>query len=99
MPSPDAVSRTTRSLGITPGATSDNLTPQETTTQDTGTVGAEGADLSCSGGSVVADRNNESGRVEAATVTETLGPDLVQSFSTQSLQDDQEIGMEPMKPD
>lgn len=45
----------TRGLGITPSTTSDNLTPQETTTQDTGTVDAAGGSLSCPGSSVVAD--------------------------------------------
>ena len=38
---------------------SDNLTPQENTTQDTGTVGADGPGLSCPGSSVVADCDQE----------------------------------------
>ena len=49
----------TRGLGISSTATADNLTPQETTKQDTHEVGAEGAGLSCPGTSVVADSGND----------------------------------------
>ena len=44
----------TRGLGITPGTTSDNLTPPETTNQDSPDMGPDGASLSCPGSSVVA---------------------------------------------
>ena len=50
----------TRGLGITPRTTSDNLTPQETTNQDSPDKGPDGADLSCPGSSVVADEDTES---------------------------------------
>ena len=51
--------RATRGLGIPDSPTSDNLTPQETTKQDTHEVGADGAGLSCPGSSVVADEREE----------------------------------------
>ena len=50
----------TRSLGITPSTTSDNLTPQETTDDGSGTVGADGAGLSCAGSRVVAVNGQDS---------------------------------------
>lgn len=52
------INRATCGLQTTPDPISDNLTPQETTNQESGTVGADGAGLPCSGSSVVA----ESGR-------------------------------------
>jgi hypothetical protein len=42
-------------LRIVPDPHTDNLTPQETTKQDTPDVGTDGAGLSCPGSSVVAD--------------------------------------------
>jgi hypothetical protein len=39
--------------------TSDILTPQETSPEDAADMGAEGADLSCPGSGVVADRDCE----------------------------------------
>lgn len=51
---------TTRDLGITPSTTSGNLTPQETATQEAGTVGADGAGLSCAGSRVVAETRQDS---------------------------------------
>jgi hypothetical protein len=48
----------TRGLGISPNPTLDNLTPQETTTQDAPDMGLEGAGLSCPGSSVVADEDD-----------------------------------------
>lgn len=55
----DRLAPTPRGLGITPSTTSDNLTPQETTTQEGGTIGADGDVLSCPGSSVVADESGE----------------------------------------
>jgi len=43
--------------------TSDNLTQEETTTQETGTVGADGASLSCPGSSVVAESGQDNSEV------------------------------------
>ena len=79
-------------------ATSDNLTPQETTEEESGTVAADGASLSCPGSSVVADCDDGSERVEASTAPETIDLDLLLSFRSQSLTGDQEAGEEPMKP-
>jgi hypothetical protein len=42
----------THGLGIASNPTSDNLNPQETTTQDAPDMGADGAGLSCPGSSV-----------------------------------------------
>jgi hypothetical protein len=44
---------------ISSNTTSDNLNSQETTNQDTYEMGADGADLSCPGTSLVAKRDNE----------------------------------------
>jgi hypothetical protein len=46
-------------LRISDSPTSDNLTPQETTTQDALDMGADGAGLSCPGSSVVADSDSD----------------------------------------
>ena len=54
---------------------SDNLTPQETTTHDTGTVDADGAGLSCPGSSVVA-QSDETGQIAC---TAFVGPKSVKS--------------------
>jgi len=52
------IERTTCGLRNSDNATSDNLTPQETTTQDALDMGPDGAGLSCPGSSVVADADN-----------------------------------------
>ena len=49
------LSRTTCGLQNSDSPPSDNLTPQENTTQDTGTVGADEANLSCPDSNVVAE--------------------------------------------
>ncbi len=49
------IERTTRGLGISHNTTSDDLTPQETTEEESGTIGADGSGLFCIGSSVVAD--------------------------------------------
>ena len=59
----------TRGLGIVPDATSDNLTPQETTNQPDIEVGTDGAELSCPGSSAVAD--SEGGE----PIPENAGPE------------------------
>jgi hypothetical protein len=46
-------------LRISDNPTSDHLTPQEITNQDTPDMGADGGDLSCPGSSVVADTQQE----------------------------------------
>lgn len=54
------MNRATCGLQNSDSPPSDNLTPQETREGDSGMVGADGADLSCAGSSVVAqadDRN------------------------------------------
>ena len=56
---PTRIERATRGLGIVSNPTSDNLTPQETTKQDTRDMGIDGAELSCAGSSVVANRKVE----------------------------------------
>ena len=85
------IERTTRGLGITPSTTSDNLTPQETTNQDTGTVGAEGASLSCPGSTLVANSEDEGARFEAPTRVETIGPDSTASVKSQPLTERSEV--------
>lgn len=42
-------------IEFTPSTTSDNLTPQETTEEESGTVGADRTGLPCPGSSAVAD--------------------------------------------
>jgi hypothetical protein len=78
---------------------SDNLTPQETTEANSGTVGAEGAGLSCPGSSVVANSKGAVARFENRTASENIGPDLSSSFSSQSLPETSEAGEEPVKHD
>lgn len=51
----DGFEPATCGLRITPSTTSDNLTPQETTKEESGTVGADGESLSCTGSRVVAE--------------------------------------------
>jgi len=50
-------------LRISPDTTSDNLTPQETTNQDTGEMGLDGPDLSYPGSNVVAESHHENSAV------------------------------------
>jgi hypothetical protein len=59
--SPIRIERTTLGLVITLSTTSDNLTPQETTTQELGTVDADGAGLSCPGSREVAESEDIEG--------------------------------------
>jgi hypothetical protein len=49
------IERTTCGLRISDSPASDNLTPQATTNQDTPDMGSDGAGLSCTGSSVVAE--------------------------------------------
>ena len=79
--------------------TSDNLTSQETTAHDTGTVGADGASLSCPGSNVVADRDGESEKLENPSATETIEHYPPQSVPSQSLTEKSEAGEEPTKHD
>jgi hypothetical protein len=74
------IERTTCGLRNSDNATSDNLTPQETTNQDALDMGADGAELSCPGSSVVA----EGARIETTDTPETIGPDLTASVLSQS---------------
>jgi hypothetical protein len=60
---PTRIERATRGLGIIPNPTSDNLNPQETTTQDALETGSDGASLSCPGSNVVADVEKQDGSV------------------------------------
>jgi len=53
------IERTTCGLRISDSPTSDNLTPQETTTQDALDMGPDGAGLSCPGSNVVAVLDSE----------------------------------------
>ena len=52
------IERTTCGLRISDSPTSDNLTPQETTNQDSLDMGRDGASLSCPGSSEVADADD-----------------------------------------
>ncbi len=56
------IERETRGLGITPSMTSDNLTPQENTSQEVGETALDGGGLPCPGSSVVAE---ESGKTDS----------------------------------
>ena len=51
---PTRIERATRGLGTSPSPHFGNVTPQETTTQSTAQVGADGGDLSCPGSGEVA---------------------------------------------
>lgn len=59
-------------LQTSPSDNLDNLTPQETTNQESGTVGAEGISLPFPGSSVVAGCEGTSGSYENPSVTETI---------------------------
>jgi|CXWL01.1.fsa_nt_gi hypothetical protein len=58
------MNRATCGLENSDSPSSDNVAPQETTTQETGTVGANEAGLSSPGGSVVAESRSESTNFE-----------------------------------
>ena len=77
----------------------DNLTPPETSNQHLAHVELDGAELPCSGSSVVAKVEGEAARFENPEALETIGRDLDQSFSSQSHTDESEAGEEPIKPD
>jgi hypothetical protein len=62
-------------------------------------MGAEGARFSCPGSSVVGKFEAEAARFENPEVLETIGPDLVSSFRSQSLTEESEASEEPAKPD
>jgi hypothetical protein len=49
------IERATCGLRTVPDPTSDNVNPQETTTQEVGEMGLDGGSLSCPGSSVVAE--------------------------------------------
>lgn len=51
------IERATCGLRTVPDPTSDNLSPQETTTQEVGEMGLDGGSLSCPGSSVVAEED------------------------------------------
>ena len=89
------IERTTCGLRISNSPTSDSLTPQEITNQDTPDTGLDGAELSCPGSSVVA----EGARFEAPTGAETIGLDRISLVRSQSLTEDSEAAEEPIKPD
>jgi hypothetical protein len=93
------IERTTCGLRIFPNTNSDNLTPQETTTQAAAQVGADGAGLSCPGSSVVAKFEDEAMRFEISTALETIGRDLTLSVRNQPLPQESEVDETPMKPD
>ena len=63
---------------------SDNLTSQETTTQDALSMGPDGAELSCPGSRMVADSESEDVKFETTDTPETIGPDLTASVLSQS---------------
>jgi len=67
-------------LRIPDSPTSDNLTPQEPTTQDAPDLGEDVAGLSCPGSNVVA----EGARFETPDDTETIGPELTALVLSQS---------------
>ncbi len=89
------IERTTCGLRISDSPTSDNLTPQETTNQDAPDMGADGAGLSCPGRSEVA----EGARFENSDGLETIGPNLASLFRPQSLTEEAEVVVDPIKRD
>ncbi len=82
---PIRIERTTRGLGITPSTTSDNLTPQETTNQDSPDMGQDRASLSCPGSSVVAESRQDDS--ELAPLIKSPAP--TQPENTQDTQDEE----------
>ena len=93
------MNRATRGLQNSESPTSDNLTPQETTTQDMGETGIDGRGLPCAGSRVVADSGCADERFEPSKDPGTIVPDRTSSFKSQSLTEDQEVGDEPIKTD
>ena len=89
------IERTTCGLRISDNPTSVDLTPQETTKQDGLEMGPDGASLSCSGSSGVA----EGARFENPDAIDTIGPDLTSSSRSQSLTEESEVVEVPVKPD
>ena len=80
-------------LRISPNPTSDNLTPQQTTNQDAPDMGADWADLSCPGSSLVAER----ARFENCDALETIEHNLYSSVHTQLLTEQSEADETPIK--
>ena len=80
------MNRATCGLQSSERPTSDNLTPQETTNQDSTDMEPDRGGLPCPGSSVIADYGAEIERVEASTGSQTIGPDLVGSFSSNHFQ-------------
>ena len=93
------MNRATCGLQSSTSPTSDNLTPQETTNQDSPDMGRDRAVLSCPGSSVVADSGCADERFEPSKDPGTIVPDRTSSFQSQSLTEDQEVGDEPIKTD
>ena len=58
---------------------SDNLTPQETTNQDAPDMGADGAGLSCPGGSMVAEGTSCENATDPETIGSTIDPMIAAS--------------------
>jgi hypothetical protein len=90
------MNRATCGLQNSDSPTSDNVTPQETTNQDSPDMGREGASLSCPGSSVGADPEYDGVRFESSTDPETIGSDSTSSFQSQSLTEESETDEEPM---
>ena len=61
------IERATCGLRTSVDPTSDNLTPQETTTQQEGKMGLDRAGLSCPGSSVVAESAIETGNGQTSS--------------------------------
>jgi hypothetical protein len=91
------IERTTCGLRISESPTSDNLTPLETTNQDAPEVGADGADLSCPGSSVVAESDNEDARFEASSGPETIAVESTSLLHSHSLTEESETMEGPTK--
>jgi len=79
------IERATCGLRITTSPTSDKLTPQETTNQDSPDMGEDGGSLSCPGSSVVADIGRDN--PEMTPLIKSSDQDLPQD--TQENQDKQ----------
>ena len=62
-------------------------------------MGTDGGGLSCPGSSVVAKLEGEAARFESPEASETIGPDLPSSVRSQSLTEESEGGVEPIKHD
>lgn len=79
------MNRATYALQDSDNPTSDNLTPEETTEEESGTVGADEADLSCPSISVVA----ESRQDDSALAPLIKSPAPIQPEVTQDTQDEE----------